>query len=401
MSIRIASLGLVLFAAVTPATLLAGQSAQRSTQLCWRSLQDAPQDEPPGIAESMLIAAGPDDIWLARPNGAHRLLSDGYRVNGARRIWHVQATTCGQRQWPHRRPETSSLPPRRIFENTARVLHIARMMNGAWQWLGNALISSGSEHSCTTGKNGFCGRPTRCCMVGIAGARAAALVRCALEWRVVDAARLTESSQPDTFLITRQSPSIRNSRSGSRGATKRKSASCAGTARMWIDVGRDSLKTVSAAQGPAALREISLAVGTNGDAWVLRLASKTMPGAAISLARWDRPSWRGVAAPPGPAGKDSTAWSASMILRNNAPIVAWSQADETDNHHVYVAAWTEGRWIGATCLSGTAFGGGYVESDRRRLAAGDARRPLHLVGRTREGQTEHCAWSAGLLVPGG
>ena len=43
----------------------------------------------------------------------------------------------------------------------------------------------------------------------------------------------------------------------------------------WIDVGRDSLKAISAAQGATSTREISLAVGTNGDVWVLSLASKS------------------------------------------------------------------------------------------------------------------------------
>jgi hypothetical protein len=61
-----------------------------------------------------------------------------------------------------------------------------------------------------------------------------------------------------------------------------------------------------------------------------------------------------------------------MILRNNAPIVAWSQADETDNHHVYVAEWTGGDGWSAL-LPGLHLVEGISRVTDVRLAAGDAR----------------------------
>src|SRR5205823_2068860 len=114
----------------------------------------------------------------------------------------------------------------------------------------------------------------------------------------------------------------------------------------WRDIGRDTLQKIVGAQGRTAFREISLAVDKKGHAWVLRLAVKESPGSGLALARWDGTEWTAVPAPRGPAGKDSTVWSASMILWNDRPIVAWSQSDATDNHHLYVSEWAGGdRWI--------------------------------------------------------
>jgi hypothetical protein len=140
----------------------------------------------------------------------------------------------------------------------------------------------------------------------------------------------------------------------------------------WIDVGRDSLKTISAAQGRTRDREMSLAVDTNGHVWVLRLASQSVRGLTLALAQWDGTSWRPVAAPRGPVGKDATVWSAAMILRRDVPIIAWSQSAATDNHHLYVSEWAAGdRWTAQ--LSGLHLVEGVSNVNDVKLAAGDAR----------------------------
>ena len=245
------------------------------------------------------------------------------------------------------------------------------MMNGAWQWLGNALISSPDPNvHAQRAQIAFAGgQPV------VAWSEAPAFVPrlFVARWNGVSWTRLGSLSpaSQDSFLTPAIAVDAKQ-QIWLAWSDQTEVRVVRWNGSMWIDVGRDSLKTVSAAQGPTALREMSLAVGTNGDVWVLRLASKTMPGAAISLARWDGTSWRGVATPPGPAGKDSTAWSASMILRNNAPIVAWSQADATDNHHLYVSEWSaRDRWI--TRLSGLHLVEGISRVTDVRVAAGDGR----------------------------
>lgn len=109
----------------------------------------------------------------------------------------------------------------------------------------------------------------------------------------------------------------------------------------WRDVGRESLEKVIAVQGTTAMRELSLAVDSKGRAWVLRLAHQ-QAGPELALARWDVDGWTAVPPASGLPEKPARAWSASMILQRDAPLVAWSQADPTDNHHLYVSTWAAG-----------------------------------------------------------
>jgi hypothetical protein len=371
MSIRIVWLGLVLFATVAPATSLAGQSVQPSTQLCWQSLQDAPQDEPPAIAESMLAAGGPDDIWLARRWSAPPLLR---WVSGK---WSApEPVRVGVDVWPEAVAASPSgdivIAAAANLDNTARVLHIGRLINGAWHWLGDPLISSPdpSVHAQRASMAFVAGQPVVTWSEGLPTLGARLFVS---RWNGSAWTRLgsISPSAQDSFLT----PAIAvdsKQQIWLAWSDETEARVVRWNGSMWIDIGRDSLKTISAAQGQTSTREISLAVGTNGDVWVLSLASQSASGPALFLARWDGMSWRGVTAPRGPAGKDSTAWSASMILRNDAPIVAWSQADETDNHHLYVAELTAGdRW--SALLSGLHLVEGISRVTDVRLAAGDAR----------------------------
>ena len=140
----------------------------------------------------------------------------------------------------------------------------------------------------------------------------------------------------------------------------------------WADVGRDSLKTISVTQGRTMDREISLVTGANGQVWVLRLAGNPGNGATLAMARWDGSNWSELAPPRGTEGKAPRVWSASMILRNDAPIVAWSQAGVTDNHHLFVSEWAGGdRWN--ALLSGLHLVEGVSNVNDVKLASGDGR----------------------------
>jgi len=113
----------------------------------------------------------------------------------------------------------------------------------------------------------------------------------------------------------------------------------------WSDVGREALDRISASQGSTALRQLSLAVDSKGQVWLLRLAETEIAHAAIALVRWDGNTWTAVTAPRDSAVKNATTWSAAMILRNDVPVIAWSQSDVTDNHHLYVSEWVRNQWI--------------------------------------------------------
>ena len=60
-----------------------------------------------------------------------------------------------------------------------------------------------------------------------------------------------------------------------------------------------------------------------------------------------------------------------MILREDAPTIAWSQSDDTENHHLYAAEWMKGdRWIHR--ISGLHLVEGVSNVTDVGLAKGDA-----------------------------
>lgn len=113
----------------------------------------------------------------------------------------------------------------------------------------------------------------------------------------------------------------------------------------WSDIGREALDRITASQGSTALRQLSLAVDSKGQVWLLRLAETETGHPEIALARWEGTTWTAVTAPRYSAVKNATTWSAAMILRNDLPVIAWSQSDVTDNHHLYVSEWVRDQWI--------------------------------------------------------
>jgi hypothetical protein len=92
-----------------------------------------------------------------------------------------------------------------------------------------------------------------------------------------------------------------------------------------------------------------------------------------------------------------TVSSAAMILRNDAPIIAWSQSDVTDNQRLFLSEWARGdRWTAG--LEDLHLVEGVSSVRDVRLAAGD-RRTLFVAWdepgkdkrRTRLVQTYPCA----------
>lgn len=361
--------------AVVPSTMVARREAQPAApaELCWRSL--APEAGPQGgIPESTLAAAGSDEIWLSRrwsgPNilrwtvGKWTSPSEPTR-SGVDDLW-VEAVAAS----PSGRIVVAAAANR---DDGSAELHIGRAINGGWEWLGAPLISSQEPFThAQRASIAFVGeRP----VVAWSEERHADLAGLFVSrWNGSSWTRLGSLTpgDADTFL----SPAIAvdakqqiwlawiDADDGVRVTRWDGSA--------WRDIGRDTLEKIVATQGPTSLREISLAVDGKGRAWLLRRAGKDPSAPGLALARWDGAGWTAVPSPRGPVGKESTAWSAAMILRNDAPIVAWSQSDATDNHHLYVSEWAAGdRW--SARLSGLHLVEGVSNVTDVRLAAGGRR----------------------------
>jgi len=361
--------------AVVPARLMAGREAQpaASAELCWRSL--APDTGPPdAIAESTLAAAGPDEIWLNRrwsgPNilrwtaGKWTLPPPPTRV-GVDELW-IQAVATS----PSGRVVVAASANR---DDGASELHIGRGLDSGWEWLGAPLISSREPFTHAHRPSiAFVGeQPVVAWSEELDGDLAGLFVSL---WNGSSWIRLGSLNPggDDTFLSPaiavdpNQQPWLAWIDVGGSVRVARWDGS------TWHDIGRDTLEKVVASQGPTAPREIGLAVDTQGRAWLLRSAAKAPSGAGLGLARWDGARWQAVTGPRGPAGKESSVWSASIILRDDAPIIAWSQSDATDNHHLFVAEWVAGdQW--AARLSDLHLVEGVSNVTDVKLAAGDGR----------------------------
>jgi hypothetical protein len=369
MSTRIGRIAFAVVVVAVPPTSVAQPAT--STELCWRSL--APEAGPhEGIPESTLTAAGSGEMWLSRRWSGPNMLrwSAGKWTSppeptrsGVDNLW-VEAIAAS----PSGGLVVAAAANR---DNGSSELHIGRTINGGWEWLGLPLISSQEPFT-------HAQRPS----IALVGDRP---VVAWSEERNADLAGLFVSlwngsswtrlgsltpRGDDTFL----SPTVAVDSNQQIwlawidvGGSVRV-ASWDGSA--WRDIGRDTLEKIVAAQGPTSLREIALAVDRKGHAWLLRRAATQPRGAELALARWDGSGWTAVPTPRGAAGKDSTVWSASIILRNDAPIVGWSQSDDTDNRRLYVSEWAAGdRWTAR--LSGLHLVEGVSNVTDVRLAAGD------------------------------
>ena len=362
--------------AVVPSTLVAGREAQPapSAALCWRSLapETGPQDVALAFTEPTLAATGSGEVWLSWLENDARIL----RWAAGQWASPPAPTRVGvDGMWVN---VVAASPAGRVYivaaanrDDGASELHIGRAIKGGWEWLGTPLVSSREPFThAHQASIAFVGeRP----VVAWSEERNANLTGLFVAlWDGSSWTRLGSltPASGDTFL----SPAVAVDANQRVWLAWEETGGPVRVARWdgstWLDIGRDTLEKIVATQGPTALREILLAVDTKGHAWVLRLAAKEPSGAGLALARWNGAGWTAVPTPRGPEGKDSTVWSASMILRNDAPIVAWSQSDATDNHHLYVSEWAAGdRWTAR--LSGLHLVEGVSNVTDVKLAAGD------------------------------
>ncbi|MEK7996982.1 MAG: DUF6794 domain-containing protein [Planctomycetota bacterium] len=378
MSTRIGLTAFAVVAAVVPVALVAGRGAQpaASAELCWRSLapETGPQDAGFAIAESALAVAGSGDIWLSRRWSGPNLLRwtagkwtappEPARA-GVDELW-VEAVAAS-------RSGRVVIAAAANRDDGSTELHIARMVDGAWEWLGAPLVSSQEPFThAQRASIAFVGeRP----VVAWSEERHAQLVGLFVSlWNGSSWTRLGSLTPggDDSFLT----PAVAVDAHQQIWLAWIDVGGAVRVARWdgstWRDIGRETLEKIVVTQGPTALREVSLAADAKDHVWVLRRAAKEPRGAALALARWDGSGWTAVPSPGGPAGKESTAWSASMILWNDAPVVAWSQSDATDNHHLYASEWAAGdRWTAR--LSDVHLVEGISNVTDVKLAAGDGR----------------------------
>jgi hypothetical protein len=355
-----------------PTLTCAACSQNAPAAMCWRSLAPAtgPQDQTLALTKPTLAATASGEIWLSWQENDARILkwragqwtSPALPTRAGVDGMLVEVVTAS----PAGRIVVTAAANR---DDGASELHIARMINGAWEWLGGPLISSREPFTHVRQASiAFVGerpvvawseeRDANLAGLFVALWDGSSWARLGSLTPATEDALLSPAVAVDTneqiWLAWEEAGGVRVARWD--GST-------------WRDIGHDSLEKIAAAQRPT-LRAISLAVDTEGRAWVLRLVYKDPAGAEVAMARWDGDGWTAVPAPRGPEGKDSTVWSASMILRNNAPIVAWSQSAATDNHHLYVSEWAAGdRWT--TRLSGLHLVEGVSNVTDVKLAAGD------------------------------
>ncbi len=392
----------VALAIVVPASEPAQSEVQSASPgMCWRSLApDTGEQDGLGFAESTLTSTRSGEVWMSRsPTGPNLLRW----TNGTWTSAPSLTRAGGDELWAE---AVAASPSGRIVVAAAanradgsRVLHVARLNRGAWEWLGAPLVSTPEPFT-------HAGRPSIAFVgeqpvVAWSEERHAQLAGLFVaRWNGSSWTRLgvvtLDDDEDDPFLTPAVAVDVRQQiwlawlgdEGGVRVARWNNGA--------WRDVGRESLEKVTAVQGPSAMREISLSIDSRGRAWVLRLAERHA-GPELALARWEVDRWRAVPVPSGVPGKPAKAWSASMFLQRDAPLVAWSQADPTDNHHLYVSRWAPGD-VWTSQLSDLHLVEGVSDVLDVRLAAGDGGRffaswdePGKDKRNTRMIQAYHCA----------
>lgn len=265
------------FALVVPASVAAHSEAQpASAGLCWRSLVPGTgEQDGSGIAESTLTSTRSGEVWISRSTGPNLLRwSNGRWTSppvlaraGVDELWvkAVAASASG-------RIVIAAAANR---ADGAMVLHIARLNQGAWEWLGAPLVSTPEPFTHARRPSiAFVGEQPVVAWSEERDAQLAGLF--VARWNGSSWTRLgvltLDRDENDSFLTPAVAVDERQQiwlawtgyGGGVRVARWNRGA--------WRDVGRDSLEKVIAVQGTTAMRELSLALDSKGRAWVLRLA---------------------------------------------------------------------------------------------------------------------------------
>ena len=352
------------------------QPTKVSLAWCWRSLAPTTGEQDLNLAfcHPSLSAVGSESIWLSREEREPSIL----RWTGSSG-WTVAPPLSRPATEPIRSAEILASSSGQIFfagrangANGTSALHVARWNGESYEWLGRPLLTSEEPF---THANGAAMALTRSGelvvawseernveLTGIFAARWDGLV-----WRRLGALDVAgKDPNPHLAMSIEANESIWLS--WIEDADRLRVVRWDG--KSWHDVGPKALQAIADRRGIAGVPSPSLVVSDKGRAWLLWSASKTGRAHTLALAEWDGDSWNEVPAPRAEGSKDDTIWSAAIILRASAPVVAWSQADTTNNHRFYAAERAEnGEW--AMLLADLHLAEGVSNVSDIRLAAGD------------------------------
>ncbi|HSY40504.1 MAG TPA: DUF6794 domain-containing protein [Polyangia bacterium] len=356
------------------------------SELCWQSLPSAtPGKEDQSLAETgiVLSATGPNEVWL------------GWHEYG----WTVARWTNGKWSDP---PEPACAGMDKVWAPAAlaanvdaafiafkvagqpqgsSALRIARVGRTRCDWLGEPLMAGRADYTHLQDVDmAIAGGQPVVVWSEEVGVHLGGLFAARWDGTAWKRLGMLQPRGDDYFL----KPTVRSNgkgevwvawTEGGYAGTGRalRVARWAGTS--WSDVGEKSLSEIVAQNGGQASTS-SLAVDATGHAWVgwiapvLELGRRR--GRRLALARWGGATWGYVSPPRGPAGKDGTlVGTPRIVLRNGSPIIAWSQADETENDHLFVAEWAgDARW--ERRLSAMHLVAGVSRVLELRLEAGDS-----------------------------
>lgn len=353
------------------------QARAISSSLCWRSLEPDTGKQDIGLAktEPMLASGGPDEAWMAWEEDGTKIL------RWTQKGWSRMPAPVRHGVEMMRYPVISMTPSAAPILTTSAngkdgvsALHVARWKKDAWQWLGAPLLSSYEPFTHAHEARIAFGHDSQPIVAWSEERHVMLAGLFVSQWDGNSWQRLGSlKPEGEEYYL---SPTIyvdtadriwlgwREGRNGKRLRVARWDGS------SWHDIGRSTLQNISEDGG--MLDEPSLAVDSKGNAWLLWLLSKRTGGSSLILARWAGTGWEKVAVPRAPDGKDATVWSAQMILPGDLPIIAWSQADATDNHRLFIAELTaNNQW--QLLITGLHLAEGVSDVTDVRLAPGDAR----------------------------
>lgn len=310
---------------------------------CWRSLVPPTGDQDEVLEPLSFRAAGADDLWLSWDEGYSPRIFRWTKGEWAR----IPAIPENAR-----RPGITVSPRNVAFLDVAAngddgttSIHVSRWNGGGWAPFGSPVLSTGEPF---THVSGFSLAFTRDETPIIAWSEERHVRLAGLffarwtgaSWKSLRAPRVggdSYSLDPRLF-VDAQDRVWLTWHEESRGRARLRVARLNGTA--WAEVGRASLQRLSS----DSLSSASLAVDSAGRAWLAWIKTPTRGESQLALARLDGKTWVAVAPPAGAGLPSAEVWSAAMLLGSGGPIVAWSQADASENHTLFVAERVGTEW---------------------------------------------------------
>lgn len=346
-----------------------------SQLFCWQSLapDTGPQNLNLAIMTPSLVATSGREAWIGWDDEqAHvRQWADGQWTPAPPLVRHG---TDGLWQ-----PLLAASPSGRVYvlgeatnEHHITALHVGRSNGTSWEWLGAPLIASPEPYTHVGPSAIAFAGPDRPIVAWSEGRDAQLTGLFVARWDGAAWTRLgaIDPEADDTSLTPALAVDAERriwlAWPDAKGAIR----VMRWDDSRWAEVDAPGLRAVITTQGTTAFRDLSLAVDRAGNAWVLRPVYTGTHGLSLAIARWDGRQWSDVPAPRVPVGKEATVRSSAMVLRDDAPLVGWSQADASDNHYLFVSQWTSTGWTPR--VSGLHLAEGVSNVTDVSLAVGDA-----------------------------